>query len=84
VEHIYAAGGYIETDGWTILSTRVSKADNDGRVSVRLVIDSAPTEYAEEAAGPVKKLTGGRQTHLVTLSPRDRSWNVDEIEQVAT
>jgi hypothetical protein len=84
VERIYSAGGYIDTDGWTILSTRVSKADNDGRISVRLVIDSAPTEYVEEAGAPIKRLNGGRQTHLVTLSPREQSWNVDGIEQVAT
>ena len=84
IEDIYAKGGYVKTAGWTILSTKVSEPSAKGRVSVTMKIEAAPTEYVEAEGQSVKHLQGGTQRHLVTLSQADGSWNVDEIEQLAT
>jgi hypothetical protein len=84
IEDIYARGGYVMTLGWTILSIKVSPPGPTGRVSLRMKIDAAPTEYVEAEGKPVQHLRGGVQEQSVTLSPRGGTWNLEDIEQVAT
>ena len=71
-------------NGWKILSTKVSEPNAKGRVSVTVKIEAAPTEYVEAEGQAVKRLQGGTQRHLITLSQANGSWSVDEIEQLAT
>jgi hypothetical protein len=84
IEGIYKAGGYVKTDGWTILSTKFSKPNKQGVLSATMKIDAAPTKYVEAEGGEVQELDGGVQRQLVTLSASGGTWNVDDIEQIAS
>lgn len=82
IKTIYAAGGYVRTEGWTIVSIK-----NEGRVghrrTFRVVVDSAPTEYVESSTGDVMHLAGGSGLveRLEIAKVRD-SWRVTDLGEI--
>jgi hypothetical protein len=83
VEGIYAAGGYLKTDGLKIRTLRTGSPDANNEVEVRLEARSTPTEYVEKAGGPLKAFPGGLVTYLVTLQPSQASWTITMLERLA-
>ncbi len=83
VDDIYAAGGYVKTDGLLIKRIRAGQPDSNGEVEVRLAVTSTPTEYVEEAGGPKQSLPGGRVTYLVTLHTNEDSYVITLLERLA-
>lgn len=77
VEGYYAAGGFVRTQGRSILAIRPIKRGETYDVKVR----SAPTEYRESADGPLQSFAGGVTTYRVTLRRQNNSWILtDEVE----
>ncbi|WP_139227590.1 DUF6318 family protein [Nocardioides alpinus] len=79
VEQIYAAGGAIEWDGWTILSIEENGASDEFRVIER----SAPTRFRESSDAPWKRLDGGRTPHVIQLESAGTSWLVVRTAEVS-
>jgi len=73
IEDWYAAGGYVEWDGWRIQSIKAMASGSDEFV-VR--VRSSPTTYKESARGPVKTFDGGPGAHALTLEQQGKSWLV--------
>jgi hypothetical protein len=82
VEGYYADGGYVKWEGWTIRSVRPWVEGGPDDFAVR--VDSAPTKYREEGAGPVKSFPGGRSTYKLTLRPQGTSWVVTDKTEIAS
>lgn len=80
VDVVYQAGGFIRTDGWSVLS--VKKVRNQPRVATYHVrVDNAPTEYKESSGGALKSIEPGRPTLEVTIRGT-RAFRVVELAQV--
>ena len=71
VEQIYAAGGAIKWDGWSIVSI---KPRGSGNTDFVVVEDSAPTRFREAKDAPWQKLDGGRTRHILELKNDKGSW----------
>lgn len=77
VEQFYAAGGFIKTDGRSILDIRTVQENRIYDVRVR----SAPTKYRRDSSAPVRSFPGGVTTYRVTLRKQDLKWIlIDELE----
>ena len=83
VDAIYAAGGYVKTDGWTVNVARSSPSSR-GSIELTIAVKSAPTEFKEHANAEVQTLTGGKFRVLMTLGPNGSSWIVTDLEQLAS
>ena len=79
VEQIYADGGAIEWDGWSVLSIDPLGTPNEFRVVER----SAPTRYRESASSPWRRLAGGRTPHVIELDRAGSSWVVVRTAELA-
>ncbi|MBS2936565.1 hypothetical protein KDN32_02275 [Nocardioides sp. J2M5] len=80
VEKWYAAGGFIEWDGWRVLEIKESSSrSSDFMVRVR----SSPTRYKESARGPVKTFDGGPGAHRLVLRREGASWVVTHKSEVS-
>ena len=77
VRDYYAAGGFVRTDGRSILDIDQIKAEETYDIKVR----SAPTEYKESADAPLESFPGGVTTYRVTLRPHGQTWILtNEVE----
>jgi len=77
VERFYADGGFVKTDGRSILEITTLELNKTYDVRVR----SAPTKYKEAANGPLQSFPGGVTTYRVTLRPNGQTWILtDELE----
>ena len=77
VEDYYGAGGFVRTDGRSILDIQPIRPGETYDVKVR----SAPTEYKKSAGGPLESFPGGVTTYRVTLKPKGDSWILtNEVE----
>jgi len=84
VSKMYAEGGYIRTRGWTIVSIQSPVMQSDGDVSVRFVINSAPTDYKESRSGAVQRFDGGTGLKKrATLTRVAGQWRVDYLAEVS-
>ena len=73
VEKWYAAGGFIEWDGWTVRSV-TPRGNSDSEFIVR--VTSSPTKYKESKKGQLKTFRGGPGAHLLVVDERGESWVV--------
>lgn len=79
VEAIYADGGWIKTDGWSI-----RKIERNTKDDYYIDVTSAPTKYRESASAQVKSFEGGRRRHHIFLRETGDSWLVTEVLQVSS
>lgn len=80
---IWKAGGYIETRGWIIRSSKASGPLTKGMRDVTIDVISTAAEFVEEAGGPVQHYERHKLTYIVTLAPRTDSWITVTFAQVA-
>ena len=80
IDQFYAAGGFVETDGRTVLGIRTVQRNRVYEVRVR----SAPTRYKETASSPLKSFPGGFTTYRVTLQQRGDQWILTDELEVST
>lgn len=81
VERYYAAGGYIEWNGWEVLSVRPQRGRDDSFV---MTVESTPTEYKESAGGPIKRLSGGQSQYVFELREEGASWVVLDKDELVS
>lgn len=83
VDRIYAAGGYVTTDGWT--PTSFQRVSQQGEVVVyRVAIRNALTTYAEKKGGPDKTLPAGDGLIEFTLRGSSGAFVVSGLIEVST
>jgi hypothetical protein len=83
IEGYYRAGGFVETDGWTVVSVDRDPSSSAKRPAYVMRVDSAPTRYREKAGGRLKHLTGGELEYRVTLLKTRGGWRVANYIQVS-
>lgn len=82
VEAIYAAGGWIRTDGWRIRSVvRLVQSEERAEFEVRVV--SAATRYVESKGARPIGLEGGRTEHHFYLEPDRGAWKVTRVDEIS-
>jgi hypothetical protein len=75
------AGGFVRTEGWTILT--IADPIGTERMPVFAVeVDAEPTEYQESAGTPTHTLPGGRSRYEVTLEWRADRWFARDLRQL--
>ncbi|RYC05854.1 hypothetical protein [Nocardioides zhouii] len=79
VEGWYAAGGFINWDGWRIQSVK-PRGDSGNEFVVK--VRSSPTRYKESKSGPLKTFDGGPGAHLLVLESQGASWVVTRKAEV--
>ncbi|MFN8196324.1 MAG: hypothetical protein U0R80_18815 [Nocardioidaceae bacterium] len=84
VNRFYAAGGYVKTQGWEILSVERLPATAAGTRLMLVRVDGHPTEYRESSDGPVRRLPGGRTQFQFTLIKSEQSWLVRDYVEVSS
>jgi len=82
VDRIYAAGGYVRTDGFTIRRLVVGPTQGY-QIEVRIWVDSAPTELVEVDGGEIQHLEGGKRIYIITVRKLKKHWNTVLYEGVA-
>ena len=83
IDEIYAKGGFVETDGWTVLD--VDRLGTGRRSRTYLVeIDNAVTRYAEKAGGEVKTLPAGNAVERFVLGDSKAGLVVTDLAQQST
>lgn len=75
IDGIYAAGGFVKTDGRTIKSIE-SVSEEQGSRSYRVTVTSAPTEYQEKAGASIRRFKGGPAVYDVSIYRDDREWKL--------
>ena len=78
VEDTYAAGGFVRTQGWLILSIERVRVTEMPLPSYTVRVDSRPTEYRERAGAQIQRLDGGRFTYRFDLVRRGGAWFLGE------
>jgi hypothetical protein len=81
VDSIYAAGGSVKTEGWSLKRQYESVRHGKTR-TIELVVDSAPTTYTPSQGASPKHLDGGREHFQVHLKPTAASWVVTQFVQI--
>jgi hypothetical protein len=81
IEGYYEAGGSVRWAGWTIRT--IEQEPGVGKNAYAVSVTSAPTRYKESAKGPIKRLDGGRSTHLLRLGRSNKTWVVLEKAELA-
>jgi hypothetical protein len=81
IQEYYKAGGSVRWEGWTIRT--IQQEPGAGKNAYAVSVTSAPTRYKESAKGPIKRLDGGRSTHLLRLRRSGNSWVVLEKAELA-
>lgn len=84
VEQFYASGGYVRTDGWTVLSVAALAPRRGNRRVFQVDVNSRPTEYRESAEGPKKSLPGEQTQYQFTLEQLRGTWKVADYFEVST
>jgi hypothetical protein len=82
VDSTYAAGGRIETKGWSLMKV-IPDDLHRGTQTFDFTVDSAPTTYWTSAGSSAKRFRGGRERFQLRLAPMSGSWVVTEFVQVA-
>ncbi|MBE7325529.1 hypothetical protein IEQ44_12795 [Nocardioides sp. Y6] len=82
VDEYYAAGGYVATEGRTLVEIEKQQNHGRNRATYRIVVDSAPTEYQTKANGPIESFTGGRVTYGVLIQNSKESWQILDTWQI--
>ena len=77
---IYANGGHVTTDGWTIRRV-LDRSSESGEVVLDLEVDSSPTTYVARRRGEVRRLPGGSVVMRVRLNG-EAPWQVLHLTQV--
>jgi hypothetical protein len=81
---IYSTGGFVRTDGWTVMSIRALNPGATKHAEFFVRLDSAPTEYRETADGPVESFPGGESLYRFVLTLRGDQWMVSDYIQRAS
>lgn len=81
VDAIYAAGGFLHTDGRSILSIRADAEFPSG--VFRVDVDVAPTEYKNDSSAPLEHFPGGRSTYRVYLHKKQAGWQFRDYSKLA-
>ena len=82
VTRYYDAGGYVETQGWTLRV--LNQLSRTGRtIEFEAEIKSAPTVYLEEAGGTVEHLPSGQGKERFVVRSTDGGWQMIEIAEIA-
>ena len=79
VDHIYQAGGFIRTRGWTV--RRISAESGS---LYALDVFSARTTYSKSKGGVVRHLPSGLARFELHVRYMKDSWNVTSLVQVAS
>lgn len=82
IERIYAAGGFVRTDGWEILSLGGASGPSN-KPTVVFIVESHPTQYRPHAGAPIQRFPGGETKHEISLVKRGLSWEVTDLVEVA-
>lgn len=83
IDKIYAAGGFVETTGWSVESVKRIGHSPVGPL-FRVRVDSGPTDYSESATAPPQHLSGGTTDQRFQLARRGDSWTVAGLSQFAS
>lgn len=81
VQRIFAAGGYVETDGLQI--TQVMDRSSSQQPIFDVTVRSAPTRLKESASAEVENLPGGSVTYRMRLSST-APWQLVRLTQLAS
>lgn len=82
IEQIYAAGGYVRTDGWSIVA--VGELPQSGKTSiVPVTVEQAPQELRETAESAVQRNPGGTVSMTATLNWTGREWKMGRLDLVS-
>lgn len=81
VEKYYEAGGYIRTEGHTVLSIDARAPASAHVFLVRM--RSAPSQYKESRDAPIQRLEGGTSDYELTLSRESSGWSLLFISEMA-
>jgi hypothetical protein len=82
IDEIYAEGGFIETDGWSIRKIARPMATPDG-VQVDVSVTSAPTRFRESTDADTQTLQGGELEERFLLERESSSWLVSGLLEVS-
>jgi hypothetical protein len=81
IDAIYAAGGWVKTEGWEIKRVlRVSGSGN--RRVVRAEVLSSPTTYVDRKGGDQKSFPGGRLIEVFEVERVGSSWQMRLYSEV--
>jgi hypothetical protein len=83
VEGIYGAGGFVKTDGWSLMR-QTQSAHHGQKRTIELLVDSAPTTYVSSKGASPQHLKGGHEHFQVEIVPTSNSWAVTQFVQVAS
>jgi hypothetical protein len=79
LETIYAAGGRVESENWTIKNVVPEAGNSDERVGMLLTVQVPEnTVYASENAEP-QKFPGGNQRFRMILVREDDHWMIKDL-----
>lgn len=81
IDEFYAAGGYVKTEGRSIVWWRKLGKTAGGTI-YQLRVSSAPTEYTTRKGAPVQTFDGGQVTYELLLNRRDGRWALSDIWQI--
>lgn len=74
IDGIYAAGGFVKTEGRTVRSIRKSERSPNIKHAYVVEVISAPTTYKNSSKAPEESLDGGDSVYEVRLSKKDGEW----------
>jgi len=82
VKGIYRAGGFVKTDGWSVV--RVRERTSSGRaLAIVVEIDSSPTRYSESAQAAEENLPGGQLVERFDIQRDGQTWRMSNFSEVA-
>lgn len=84
VDDYYRSGGYVTTEGRTIVSIKPSDRSTKSKRLFMVEMNSAPTRYRTSASAPEKTLKGGSVVYELLLSKKQKSWEFLDYWQVAS
>ncbi|MDR7252254.1 hypothetical protein J2X46_001230 [Nocardioides sp. BE266] len=82
VEGIFGAGGFVKTNGLTILRI-VDQSGAEGRKVFDVRVRSSPTVFKESANAKEQRLPGGTVTYRMRLTSR-APWQLVQLTQLAS
>jgi hypothetical protein len=79
IDEVYARGGRIVTDGWTVETAQVLRT-GAGPTQVRITVKSAPQAFRVPGEKP-QRFSGGLSVKTFTLEPSRAGWRVAHLDQ---
>jgi hypothetical protein len=82
VQGMFASGGYVKTDGWSI-DRVIDRSGSTGGKVLDLRVTSAPTVLKESRTAKEQTLPGGEVVFRLRLNSK-APWQVTQLTQVAS